>query len=486
MLLAAMTAAKLAPAPARAVGATAAAEPQRDDTDRPNIIVVETDDQPEGMLQAMPTVRSRIIDKGVRFKNSFVNFPLCCPSRATFLTGQYAHNHRVLGNAGPAGGFQKFEQLHGDNNLAVWLHRAGYRTGLIGKYLNNFGRNRHASVPPAWSRWYSVMTPTLQDVYDYNLDVNGRIVHFGSSVHDFKQDVFTRYAVQFVRNAAPSRTPFFLWLTYTAPHDAEPNSRPQPPGDCANAAQPAPRHAHAFDSAPLPMSPNFNEADVSDKPAQVRNRPRLDEAAIANVTRRYRCQLESLLSVDEGVGAVLDQLWADRELNDTYVIFTSDNGLFHGQHRVKWQKSLPYEESIRVPLAMRGPGIPYGATSSELAINADLAPTIVELSGAEPGLTMDGRSLLQFASDPTATVPRALSIEAANSAVTVGYEGVRTRRYIYLRYETGETELYDLQKDPFELGNVHGDPAYRQVEFVLNALLQRIESCSGSTCALHP
>ena len=488
ILLAAMTAGQVAPTPARADGATAAAEPQRGDAAQaqPNIIVVETDDQAEGMLQAMPTVQSRIIDRGVRFENSFVNFPLCCPSRATFLTGQYAHNHRVLGNTFPTGGFQKFQHLYGDNNLAVWLQSRGYRTALVGKYLNGFGANGDASVPPGWSRWFSGMGSTNPNAFDYDLDVNGRVVHFGTSVDDFKQDVLTRYAVQFVSYAAPASAPFFLWLTYTAPHNAGPNPSPQPPGDCANAAKPAPRHADAFDSAALPMSPNFNEADVSDKPEQLRDRPLLDDAAVADLTRRYRCQLESLLSVDEGVGAVLDQLRADRELYKTYVIFTSDNGYFHGEHRITGGKGLPYEESIRVPLAMRGPGIPSGATSSELVSNADLAPTIVEASRAEPGLTMDGRSLLPFARDPTLTVPHPLSIEAQAYPETVGYEGVRTQGYVYVRYETGETELYDLRKDPFELRNVHANPTYSQAELQLDALLQRLESCSGSSCGAVP
>ena len=452
---------------------------------QPNIIVVETDDQAEGMLQAMPTVESRIIDKGVRFENSFVNFPLCCPSRSTFLTGQYAHNHRVLGNVSP-GGFQKFNLLHGENNVAVWLQRAGYRTALVGKYLNGFGTNGDASVPKGWSRWFAATAPNPQNVYDYDLDVNGHIVHFGTSVGDFKQDVLTRYAVQFVGNAAPSSRPFFLWLTYTAPHNAQPTLNPQPPVDCLNTAKPAPRHANAFDSAPLPMAPNFNEADVSDKPQQVRALASLDDAAVADLTRRYRCELESLLSVDEGVGAVLDQLRTDRELYKTYIIFTSDNGYFHGEHRRTSGKGLPYEESIRVPLAMRGPGIPRGATSSELVSNADLAPTIVRASGARPGLTMDGLSLLPFARDPMLRVPHPLSIEAHAFSATVGYEGVRTQNYAYVRYATGETELYDLRNDPFELENVHADPTYSQVELGLRALLRRIASCSGSSCRSRP
>ena len=212
--------------------------------------------------------------------------------------------------------------------------------------------------------------------------------------------MLTAKAVGFINRRAPKPQPFFLWLTYTAPHVAGPDPNPNPPSDCSGAAKPAPRDAHAFDSEPLPMPPNFNEADVSDKPAAIRSRPVLNATQIANIQRHYRCALESLLSVDEGVQKVVDALRANGELDNTLVVFTSDNGYFNGEHRLFLVKRHIYEESIRVPLQMRGPGIPQGVTVGDLSINADLAPTIVDVANASPGLVMDGRSLIPVAAAP--------------------------------------------------------------------------------------
>ncbi len=264
-------------------------------------MVIETDDQTLKSMRVMRNVNALIGDRGARFRRSFVNYSLCCPSRATFLTGQYMHNHGVFDNSAPNGGFDRFQALHGNNHLAVWLRRAGYYTAMIGKYLNGYGTRR--LVPRGWSEWRAM---TSQWVYDYTLNENGKLVDYGTDPADFKQDVLTRKAVGLVNRRAPQAQPFFLWLTYTAPHSGGPDPNPNPPTNCKGSAKPAPRHAHAFDSEPLPRPPNFNEADVSDKPAEIRDRPRLSADRIAHIQRRYRCRLESLLSVDEGVKKVVD------------------------------------------------------------------------------------------------------------------------------------------------------------------------------------
>jgi arylsulfatase A-like enzyme len=406
-----------------------------------------------------------------------VNYSLCCPSRSTFLTGEYEHNHGVLMNAGPTGGFARFESLHGHNNLAVWLHGAGYRTAMIGKYLNGYVND--PLVPPGWSDW-SAAAPDVQKVYDYSLNENGTLADYGEAFADFKQDVLTQKAVDFVDRRAPRPQPFFLWLTYTAPHSGGPDPNPQPPDDCANTAKPAPRHAHSFDSEPLPMEPNFNEADVSDKPAGIRGLPLLGAPGIAEVTSHYRCRLESLLSVDEGVKRIIDALKASGELGATYVIFTSDNGFFAGEHRIRGGKRHIYEESIRVPLLIRGPGIPRGETVRDLAINADLAPTVVDATGSRARLSMDGRSLLPFASHPSVERGRELLIEEPT------FEAIRTQRYMYAEYRTGERELYDLKKDPFELQSRHDDPAYARARAHLATRLHHLEHCAGRTCRRRP
>ena len=441
---------------------------------RPNIVVIETDDQTARSMRFMPKVNSLIGDQGATFKKNFVNYSLCCPSRSTFLTGQYMHNHRVLGNQAPNGGFGRFQALHGNNNLAVWLQRAGYYTALIGKYLNGYADE--PPVPAGWSEWH--VGPEGYGVYNYPLNENGALVYYGQDPTDFKQDVFTYKAVNFVNRRAPLPRPFFLWLTYTAPHVGEPPN-PNPPFNCQRAALPAPRHAHAFDSEPLPRPPNFNEPYVSDKPAAIRNLPRLTPGQITDIQRMYRCELESLLSVDEGVKKVVDALRAKGELANTVLIYTSDNGYFHGEHRIPKDKQHIYEESIRVPLEMRGPGIPQGVRVGSLAINADLAPTIVDLANADPGLLMDGRSLIPVAQQPAIERGRKLLIEEPS------FKAIRTERYMYAEHRTGERELYDLKNDPFELVSRHSDPAYTPVRKQLAAELQKLRSCAGLNCRLH-
>ncbi len=442
---------------------------------RPNVLVVMTDDQTLESIRVMHNVNSLIGDQGATFRNSFVNYSLCCPSRSTFLTGQYMHNHGVLGNDWPDGGFGRFESLHGNNNLAVWLQNAGYYTALIGKYLNGYNTQL---VPPGWTEWYGA-TGSDQAVYNYRLNENGTSVYYGQDPADFKQDVLTAKAVDFVNRRAPSTKPFFLWLTYTAPHwGGLPG--PNPPQNCQGTATPAPRHAHAFDSEPLPKPPNFNEANVGDKPDRIRSHPLLNADEVADIQRMYRCQLESLLSVDEGVKRIVDALRSKSELANTLLIFTSDNGFFNGEHRIDRGKQRIYEESIRVPLQMRGPGIPRGVNIGDLTINADLAPTIVDVANASHGLIMDGRSLIPVAKQPGIERGRELLIEEPT------FKAIRTERYMYAEHDTGEKELYDLQKDPFELQSRHNYATYASVKAELAARLHELQDCAGSSCRVHP
>ena len=447
---------------------------------RPNVIVIESDDQTQESMRVMTQVRTLLGGEGATFSNSFVNFPQCCPSRATFLTGQYAHNHGVLDNDVETGGFETFEASYANNNLAVWLENAGYRTAMIGKYLNGYGEADPTLVPRGWTEFYAAAD---QSVYNYDLNEQGTLVHYGSAVEDFKQDVLTGKAVDFVNRSAPSPEPFFAWLTYTAPHDGGPDPNPNPPFDCTGTAKPAPRHANAFDSEPLPQPPSFNEADVSDKPPSIQALAPLSATNIAGSTRRYRCRLDSLLSVDEGVRDVVQALDNAGELDKTLVIYTSDNGYFHGEHRIRQGKIRHYEESSRVPLIMRGPGIPTGVTVDDLVINADLAPTILDATGVSPGLVMDGQSLLPLAANPNPS-PRPSGRDLLIETGT--YAAIRTDRYVYAEHYVGEdagaTELYDLQDDPYELQSLHDDPAYADRKTALARRLADLRQCSGASC----
>nr|MBA2523034.1 sulfatase-like hydrolase/transferase [Solirubrobacterales bacterium] len=286
--------------------------------------------------------------------------------------------------------------------------------------------------------------------------------------------------------------PFFLSLAYLAPHSGGP---PDPPGvdsRCRGSAKPAARHIGAFANEPLPLPPNFNEGDATDKPASIANREYLTAQDISRARRYYRCRAESLLAVDEGVGRVIEALRASGELDNTLVIYTSDNGFFHGEHRIAEGKNRVYEEAIRVPLLMRGPGIPKGVTVDDLSINADLAPTIADAANATTDFAPDGVSLLPYAEEPRRAHGRELLIEQFSpdgedgEPVGTEYAAVRTSKYKYVLNSTGEIELYDLENDPYELTNLHLNPAFAEAEAALASRLSVLSSCVGATCHLKP
>jgi arylsulfatase A-like enzyme len=442
------------------------------------VVVIESDDQTADSMRYMPRTTELVGGAGVSFPQSFVNYPLCCPSRATFLTGEYAHNHGVMNNVAPLGGF---DRLDSTRTLPVWLQRAGYYTGLIGKYLNGYEGHRDdvpPLVPPGYNEWHG-STVTYQ-FYGYELNEGGTLVRYGTTPGDYSTDAYTGKAVDFIRRQAPQRQPFFLWLTYLAPHSGGPNPNPQPPRNCGETARPAPRHANALDGEPLPQPPSFDEPDVSDKPPGIADNPRLSPADLADEVRYYRCRAESLLAIDEGVEQVVAALRRSGELDDTLVVYTSDNGFMHGEHRQKTGKLVLYEESIRVPLLIRGPGFRGGRRVADLVGNADLAPTILEATGARAGLRLDGRPLQPLAAAPGRERGRELLVE------NLTYEAVRTRRYIYAEHRAGPSagakELYDLFVDPFELESLHADPAYDAVEAALARRLASLRGCSGASC----
>ena len=323
---------------------------------RPNILLIETDDQTLENQRVLRNVNSLIGAQGVTFDSSFVSYPLCCPSRATTLTGQYAHNHQVLNNTRATGG--GYYRLDGSNSLPVWLQRAGYATVHLGKYLNQYGSRNPTEIPPGWTEWHGLVDPTTYRFYNYTFNDDGIVHPHGNSGADYQTDVISSMAQEIIRRRAASPQPFFMWTAFLAPHAGQPREADDPQG--LETPAPAPRHKNAFASEPLPRPPSFNEADVSDKPAGIRGRGRFDQGLINRITELYRQRMESLLAVDEGVAAIMQALQQTGELDSTLVIFTSDNGYFHGEHRVPAGKVLVYEPSIRVPLLMRGPGIPGG------------------------------------------------------------------------------------------------------------------------------
>jgi N-acetylglucosamine-6-sulfatase len=440
----------------------------------PNVIMVMLDDANATDAAFMPNVQSELAAHGTTFANSFVNLSSCCPSRATYFTGRYAHNTGVTTSHR---GYSLFDPTY---TLATWLHGAGYRTGLVGKYLNGYGKRDPLTIPPGWDDWNASPTPTEPAVFDYDLSENGTLVHYGLGESHYKGTVITDRALDFLRST-PTTQPFYLNVAYQVPHHGAPDYSK---GVCQGTAQPDPHDIGAHADVPLPMDPSFNEADVSDKPAAISSLPLIGSARIDKITTRYRCRLDSLLSADRGVNRIVDELASEGRLANTLILFPSDNGLMAGQHRVTSGKLVPYEPSIRVPLIARGPGFAQGATVSAPAVNADYAPTFLRAAGVAPsGHDPDGVPLQDVAAGLYSD--RDLPIEAyASKKHDVPFHGVRTPSYVYVEYSDGERELYDLAADPYELHNRAGDPRYATTEAWLADRTEALATCAGNTCRL--
>jgi arylsulfatase A-like enzyme len=431
---------------------------------RPNIVLILTDDQSFDSIPhdpaVMPHLQGMLQDRSghwVRFRNAFVQTPLCCPSRSTILTGLYSHDTGVRTNYEGA-------DLDESSTIATWLHDAGYHTGLIGKYVNGYPFGR-PYVPFGWDRWLGKRQgaqPTAY--YGYVLEDQGFPVFHGFAPGDYSTDVFTSAAEDFIRTA-PEDRPFFLEVAPTAPH------RPwvAAPGDAGTDA-----------GMSISEPPSLGEEDVSDKPAWVRALPSFDAERRLQVHEIHRRSFEALLAVDRLVAGVMSALREKGVLDDTVVFFLTDNGFSFGEHR--WLgKTCPYEECIRTPLLIRYPRS-SARTDDHLVSTVDLAPTIADLAGVTPDAPFDGRSVVPLLGGSwTGPWRRGVFLEYAGDSHVPGWTAIRTADFLYIEYATGERELYDLtgrigEPDPYELHDRVSDPAYRSVVRVLAARLAALRS----------
>ena len=459
---------------------------------RPNVILILTDDQDLllGSLDSMPRLQELLINQGTFFTNAYVPLSLCCPSRATILTGRYTHNLQIYTNFPPDGGFQLFKDLgHEETTVGVALRRAGYRTALMGKYLNGYpDKSARTYVPPGWDEWSVPVAGNVYTHFNYTLNQNGELVPYGKQPADYLTDVLAQRARSFVTRAAQDKVPFFLYFASFAPHTP---------------ASPAPRDANLFPEARAPRTPSFDEANMKDKSKEMRSHPRLTEKNLRRIDQLYRRRLQSLQAVDAALATLVDALESTGQLDNTYILFTSDNGFHMGQHRLTPGKYRPYEEDIRVPLVVRGPGVPAGARVDAFIENVDLAPTIAQLAGARLPVRPDGRSfvpLLAAPQQPPAHWRQMVFLEQYHfreapqgtddvlepSDQPAGEEhvthlGLRTSTYKFVEYGTGELEYYDLVNDPFELQSVarelSGDQLRRLTERV-----HALAKCRRNTC----
>jgi N-acetylglucosamine-6-sulfatase len=443
-----------------------------------NVVEIMTDDQTAASLGFMGNVNTLLGNDGTTFDQAVDSFPLCCPSRSTNLTGQYAHNHGVLHNAGQFGGFPA---LDSSNTMPVWLQNAGYRTMHVGRYLN--GYEAFYGVPAGWSDWVGLPHSGAFNYYAWKAFDHGVVRAYPDAAHpgEYLTDFETRKGVELIDDASKGDKPFYLQVWYTAPH----RGSPRDPDDPRRPGTPSPalRHRDAFANVRMPRPPSFNERNMYDKPQVVADRPRLTPELEAGVEENWRQENEALMAVDEGVAQIVDALRRNGQLDNTLIVFLSDNGFMHGEHRALAEKVLPYEESIRVPLVLRGPGVPRGRVDHRLVTNVDVPSTILDATDVTPGRVQDGRSLLELLADPGAEWGRDILIENGVPA----YRGIRNYRFLYVEHRTtGETELYDLQKDPYELQSVDGHAKYARAQHDLHMKLRSLVHCVGLDCLARP
>ncbi len=505
---------------------------------RPNVLVVMTDDMAKSDLMLMPNVKRLLVKKGTTFKDAVDSFPLCCPSRATFNTGQYAHNHGVLGNFHPYGWYGMRDR---DNILPAWLDDVGYRTAMIGKWLNGYGAlDGHGEIPAGFDTWRGLLDVSAYDYYNYVMNWDGDLRTWGDAefarglvefanvevtpvgpnalqavlgklrsvfgpppydywgaqdTADYSPDVTGQITNKLVKRERGKGKPFFIWWSPAAPHREDvattlmdrPGPDPRPPQ----------RYEDDVRAMSLPRPPSFNEADVTDKGANIQEKaPALSGKDVDQLELDYQGRAGSLMAVDDYVAKMMKTLRRTHQLRDTTILFTSDNGWLQGEHRIPGDKFLPYEESLRVPLVVRGPGIPKGRRIEGQVSNVDFAPTLLDLANAKPGRKQDGVSLLPTIRGRKPVPNRAIEIEAPeplfqgnipNNAWDRPYHGVRTDRYTYVVWkETGDVELYDRKQDPYQLTSVAGDPAYAGIEARLAGKLAKLRDCAGRSCDVKP
>ncbi len=412
--------------------------------ERPNFLVIVTDDQRYDTMDFMPSTQRLIFDEGVTFSRGYITTPFCCPSRASILTGMYAHNHKVLVNEDKL----EFTTVIDD------LHKNGYYTGLVGKYLNSW----KGEARPEFDYWASFFGGTVPSYYDPSLNING----VWEKKTGYITYLFKDYAIEFLDDASNQNKPFLLLFTPNAPHAP---------------FTPLKEDKGLYDDLPPVSYPNYNEEDISDKPASISSRPLLTEEDSIQIEKIRRRQLQTLASLDRSIEEILQKLEDTGEMDNTVIIFISDNGKHWGEHRME-SKSTAYEESIKVPFAIRYPGlIPTPYIEDKLVANIDIAPTLYELSETPIPESVDGLSLVNLLKG-TGDWRTKLLLEAWPDRGH--WVAVHTGQYVYIETEDDLSEFYNLEIDPYELDNMVNDPKYKDIILELQSYLET-EKQPGNT-----
>lgn len=446
-------------------------------TSRPNIVLINTDDQRWDSISQLPSINART--DWARFENSFVQDPQCCPSRAALFTGQYAYRNGVSTlRDGP--------RMNDKTTLATLLHGAGYQTSLSGKYLNGYPWNGVPFKPPGWDDFRAFRStnpaapvdakgiPIGFPYINYRNIENNKLVDYADAPADYSTDRYAAMVREFLRRADPAR-PVFTYFAPIAPHFT---------------VRPADRDKNTCALTPFPLPTSYNARDTVSEPKWMNDLPAVYTPSILS-QRRGTCQ--TLRAVDLAVASFFTELQASGRLDNTFVIFTSDNGYSFGEHRLTAKGHL-YEESIRVPLLIRGPGVIPGRLT-RLTSNVDLTPTIVELAQAtRPSGFFNGQSFVDDLMG-TNTRPNRREVllfgcrtKSGPGDFCGGHQdfmgqawGLRTATYKYIRYaQTGETQLFNLPDDPDELTNLTNNPAYQTIKSNLNDRLNVLIASTGT------
>ncbi|MEL7155995.1 MAG: sulfatase [Actinomycetota bacterium] len=411
-----------------------------------NVVLINTDDLPASLFHHLPKTRRLLAPSGLEFTNHIVSTPTCCPSRASLFSGLEPQHHGVINNVQPFGSATRFND---ELSFVTSLQDAGYATAHYGKYLNGF-RAAQPLVPPGWDDFHALVFndgPT-RGYFDYTILENGETVRYGDEPEEYSTRLLGHRTIEFIE-AKAGNEPFFVYYAPFAPHT---------PATAESV------HNGTLDSLAVPRPPNFNEADVSDKPRWVRETDLLTPARVAEIDQQYRDMAESLATVDDLVEEIVAALEQAGELDRTLIVFTSDNGLLLGAHR-QTAKECPYEECIRTPLLIHHPEATVVGESSALVSPADYAPTILDWLGVAPGWTMDGVSLLGAFTDPDWSARDAKLIQVLGRPFNQqrNFIGLRTETHTYVTYRNGDRELYDLIDDPHQLDNLIDDPTQADV-----------------------
>jgi N-acetylglucosamine-6-sulfatase len=449
---------------------------------RPNVVFVLTDDLAWNLVQYMPQVR-RLQADGLTFTDYTVTDSLCCPSRSSIFTGRFPHDTGVFTNGGNDGGFGFFHG-HGEESqtFATALQAQGYRTAMMGKYLNGYQPAAPLGtgspyVPPGWSEWD--VAGNGYPEFDYDLNENHKIVHYGHTPQDYLTDVLARKGSTFIADSAAKHQPFLLEIATFAPHAPY---------------TPAPRDANSFPGLTAPRGPAYDTLPKN-APPWLAGRASLTPAENTAIDTAFRKRVQAVQAVDRMIAKLRATLGTAGVANDTVIVFSSDNGYHMGEYRLNPGKMTAFDTDIRVPLVVAGPGIAAGSTSRSATENIDLAPTFQHLGGAPVPSNVDGHSLLPLLNGGSGANWRTASLvehhgpdtladdpdlPAPNSGNPPTYEAIRTATYTYVEYVDGSREYYDRTRDPNELNNIVGTLSPARLA-QLHAALTGLANCHGGT-----